>query len=297
MTARTLPSILLAMLMAGAGNTLAEVPPIEDYLPGAWYAVEVIVFERAPSGDGERVATATQPPYPRELRALVGPDAQLSFEFDVEPEDGTTQAADPDPQRLAPSQPSSATPPSDPRLAVNERWLDAVAAYEKRLAGLGYRWREKKDFQLAPAAATLARRGGFRLLMHGAWIQPVPQRDSGEPLLVQAGEPVAALYPLEGTFEVTVGRYLHFEAVLALRDAAELDAATRLAAFGPPGGGLQEGVTQPETIVLLSESRRMRSGELNYLDHPRLGVLVRIDRVTADAELLAAYADFAKAFE
>jgi hypothetical protein len=41
----------------------------------------------------------------------------------------------------------------------------------------------------------------------------------------------------------------------------------------------------------------MRSGELNYLDHPRLGVLVRIDRVTADAELLAAYADFAQAFE
>jgi len=35
--------------------------------------------------------------------------------------------------------------------------------------------------------------------------------------------------------------------------------------------------------VRLLESRRLRSGELNYLDHPRFGVLVRVAPVTAPA--------------
>jgi hypothetical protein len=34
----------------------------------------------------------------------------------------------------------------------------------------------------------------------------------------------------------------------------------------------------------LREQRRMRSGELHYLDHPKFGVLARIDPVQAPDE-------------
>ena len=43
----------------------------------------------------------------------------------------------------------------------------------------------------------------------------------------------------------------------------------------------------PARHVLLSESRRMRPGELHYLDHPWLGILVRIEPVDAPDALLA----------
>ncbi len=39
----------------------------------------------------------------------------------------------------------------------------------------------------------------------------------------------------------------------------------------------------------LLASRRLRSGEAHYLDHPKLGVLVRIEPVTPPESLSAAY--------
>lgn len=38
-------------------------------------------------------------------------------------------------------------------------------------------------------------------------------------------------------------------------------------------------------IITFDQSRRMRSGELHYLDHPKLGIIVRIDNYKTEAEL------------
>ena len=45
---------------------------------------------------------------------------------------------------------------------------------------------------------------------------------------------------------------------------------------------------QPPYMVM-EESRRVRSGELHYLDHPKLGVLVRISPVVVPDALASAY--------
>ncbi len=45
----------------------------------------------------------------------------------------------------------------------------------------------------------------------------------------------------------------------------------------------------PAGYMQLHESRRMRSGELHYLDHPKLGILVRIDPVQIPDSLSEAY--------
>lgn len=45
-------------------------------------------------------------------------------------------------------------------------------------------------------------------------------------------------------------------------------------------------------FMTLDETRRMRSGFLHYLDHPKLGMLVRIDKITVPEELLAQYKMF-----
>ena len=55
---------------------------------------------------------------------------------------------------------------------------------------------------------------------------------------------------MEGWIAVTVGRFVHFEVRLWVR----LDDAK---------------------YALVNESRRLRSGEVHYLDHPVLGMIVR----------------------
>ncbi len=39
-----------------------------------------------------------------------------------------------------------------------------------------------------------------------------------------------------------------------------------------------------DEIVTLSQSRRMRSGELHYIDHPRLGVIIKVDIYSPDSD-------------
>ena len=100
-------------------------------------------------------------------------------------------------------------------------------------------------------------------------MQPTPPRDAGEPLLLQVGTRSGGVHALEGTLQITLGRYLHFRAQL-WQSAAP--------------------TAQPQTFpyIELNESRAMRSGELHYLDHPEMGVLVRIDPVAVPTELAEA---------
>ena len=52
-------------------------------------------------------------------------------------------------------------------------------------------------------------------------------------------------------------------------------------------------VAAPKTAYFeLNESRRMRSKELHYLDHPAMGIIVKVTPVEASLELATAWADF-----
>ena len=108
------------------------------------------------------------------------------------------------------------------------------------------------------STATRLRRSGYRIIDHGMWLQPVPDRDKAVRLLLQLGAPAdSGVYEVEGTVSVTRGRYLHFDVKLWMSDPRSLD--------GEKNGFFQ-----------LQESRRMRSREIHYLDHPALGMLVMV---------------------
>jgi len=86
-------------------------------------------------------------------------------------------------------------------------------------------------------------------------------------------QPTPSRGHLSGTLQVTLGRFLHFNATLWLE--------------GPHNG--RDG---PVAFMRLSEARTMRLGELHYLDHPKLGVLVRISRVPPAPALVRALEDW-----
>lgn len=99
---------------------------------------------------------------------------------------------------------------------------------------------------LGPLAYTL-RQKGMIIHEHLAWRQVPRGRSSKTWYWIGNGR-------LGGLIRVTRGRFLHLETDLLLRDA---------------------NAASPQRIGL---SRRMRSGELHYVDHPRLGILIKAER-------------------
>ena len=156
----------------------------------------------------------------------------------------------------------------------------------------GWQWRYER-LSLRTAATRMRRSGDYAVLHHGGWLQAVPPRDSARPLLIQLGAPMSdATFELEGSVSVTLGRFLHFAAQVWLRQDPA-DTLPELNGEAESTGGMEAvpadsdgSIADGSGYVLLSESRRMRPGEVHYLDHPWLGILVRIEPVQAPDALL-----------
>ena len=121
--------------------------------------------------------------------------------------------------------------------------------------------------------------GGYRILGHGRWHQRIAARGQQTPTLIQLGDfQTDGLREVEGYIELSLGRFLHVNARLwfALRDEDVSDDLL-VDPWNPDESNF--------SYYELSESRRLRSGEPHYLDHPAIGVLVRIDPLPLTAEM------------
>lgn len=173
-------------------------------------------------------------------------------------------------------------------------WLNAARRFETRLRADSYRTATRGTI-LRREANRIRNAPQLRLLWHGRWTQPVPPRSTPEPLLIQAGRRNDGVHELEGTVDITLGRYLHFHAHLWWASPRKA-----LNAEGAPPSSIPNGTesgSHPQSpegaeYMVLRESRVMRSGTLHYLDHPVLGVLVRADPLTAPGWLADASAAF-----
>lgn len=133
---------------------------------------------------------------------------------------------------------------------------------------------------LTENAASIAASSRYKLIRHIAWRQPGLDENSALPVQISLGNtstvylpddltpydnfiPVSANVTTErsrevrtstvnGTIKVRLGRFLHMETLLVYTDA-----------------DTQQGFR-------LSQSRKMRSRELHYIDNPRFGILTRI---------------------
>ncbi|MFK7915457.1 MAG: CsiV family protein [Pseudomonadales bacterium] len=216
----------------------------------------------------------------------------------------------------------AADSPSEPATGIDpeQALADAISRYEQELADTSFAFRSDGLSQLTEVAARLNRSRGYRLLHSGAWHQHVPARKQALPLLIQAGQRTEDNYQLEGTLSVGLGRYLHvgadfwyYEPELGAytevvaddsdnasspdaaltsinsETAAEDLAATASAGDTAPKLNYRTVLPPGDYRMHLSQKRRMRSAELHYLDHPKLGVLVRIDPVPLSQAVITAY--------
>ena len=280
----------------------------EDYLQHRWYQLEVVLFEQIDENDAGAapVEVIEAMRYPRLAMPLAErtPPADASLPVGAgfsaddgvplvisnlapplwyagecaaaswrptsdEPHDPCLARRDVDLEAMFPDDPfarwADERPPDDEEEPVlDSRQLaldalnDALEEYERTLTETSYVWRRRTP-TLAPTLRRLRR--GRTVIAAGGWHQALPPRDAPQPLVVQVGTPDAQRrFPLEGWFSVTVGRYVHFRAYLLYRLA---------------DGG----------VAVFNESRRMRSNEVHYLDHPALGILALVRPVETPSEL------------
>jgi len=116
-----------------------------------------------------------------------------------------------------------------------------------RLGGGGGNTLPASAKSLGPVAYTLKKKGMI-VHHHLAWRQTPRGRQSNSWYWIDSGR-------VSGLVRVSRGRYLHLDTDLILRDANS---------------------SQPYRVQL---HRRMRSDELHYVDHPKLGIIIQAQRV------------------
>ncbi len=192
---------------------------------------------------------------------------------------------------------------------------------------------EEREFR--GKAAYMERRGGYQLHFHQAWLQPMSPREAAVPLVLDRSGDSAEWPELQGSVLLYLSRYLHLETRLWLNTAGDyLPGQWRMppAPLGPPSlvvieppppetgdswwymdeaeiaapepesGSVPEEETAPEEpqypwrhAVAMTEKRRMRSGEIHYLDHPLFGLLIKLTPVTEEELELRGLAEQASA--
>lgn len=297
--------LLLAALPLHAATPIADTDSIEDLFHEAFYEIEFFVFERPQimEFNTSELLTDSEPvPFPRRMRSQLAQTWQphidsltkacLTFPtltYELHPE----RRADVDEETLDTFAPRP-VPEIHPVLEAHPQLdlMAAVAKLERDLSLRSQSWLDPETYQLAPDVRRIERAGLGKILFHGKWIQAVPPRDAPDPVLIQAGERLAfpsAVHELEGTVGVTLGRYLHFRADLNYH-APGLGLEPVSIPFAASGPVLPTDLEAPGLRHMrLSESRRMRSDEVHYLDHPKLGLVVRIDPVTIPEQLVEAF--------
>lgn len=132
---------------------------------------------------------------------------------------------------------------------------------------------------LNPQASVLAKSGGYNLLYHQAWRQTIHGRKTN--LLITGGKTFNGHQELEGSISLSVGQYLKLQTNLWLTQFAP--AGTSVAETWPelpaiPGfeaaANTQEYLVK--RVIKLSQQRSMRSNEIHYIDHPLMGVIIKI---------------------
>lgn len=276
--------------------------PAQDEEPLSWYAVEIIVFERI--GDTGRNAEAwpTDPGLPRLADALELSVEGMALE-DLESGGGAGAAPDAPADGAAPQTELAAAPetlmprafqlipPEELRLADAWTSLERSSAY-RPLLHLG--WIQPgfpaEQARLVHVRNDNAALGAVTGRVNGddAGGVPLEAGSGGAPSLASRIEIARdrSRVALDGTVRVHRARYLHVQADLLYYRPVDgdspapptaADSAALPAPDSPDTAFIEQLLAEDDAtprLFRLTESRRMRSRELHYLDHPLFGVLL-----------------------
>lgn len=192
-------------------------------------------------------------------------------------------------------------PPKEPVNFAADFGLMTVDPVPMEAGDVAFQQVTMKDIESYDVGQLLVESQSYEMLYKAAWRQPFVGRNDAPTVFISGGnQQTSNRRELEGTLRLHKGRYLHVDAHLVLgkyeehfkeiianpTPAAQNSALNANNTLSAQGGGFDNSdtlIAAPEVIALemfeLKESRRMRSGELHYLDHPKFGMLIQINRI------------------
>ena len=154
---------------------------------------------------------------------------------------------------------------------------------------------DKRDDNLMKEFKDLIRRSRyFRFIGEQSWYQPIPSKDNSFEIFIDSS--IERGSRIFGFLRPYKGRYLHTDIDIFLAEQTQEDEILIIEEsdntnlniegylFNNTGQELQKkslpNLQEEELIPIfqLKESRRIRSGEINYFDHPKFGVLILITK-------------------
>ncbi len=138
---------------------------------------------------------------------------------------------------------------------------------------------EEKELTMTEIHDRMERLEVYEPLMHFGWIQPTYPREETPALSLRAfAEPPPGL---DGELTLYLGRYLHLVVELALDDPDSSRVEETGSRFGD---GLVFGDARLDPLsgvvrFRITEDRIIKNGETRYFDHPKFGVLARVERI------------------
>lgn len=118
----------------------------------------------------------------------------------------------------------------------------------------------------------LEKSGQYRILHHAAWQQPASRPDETHPVRLTNGKAFSEASPdtpaLDGSLRLSKEQFLQIDLDLLYHYPATTSDL--------------DGESAGSDGLLLQISRKLRPGDLNYMDHPLLGVLAQVTPVEED---------------
>ncbi len=285
-----------------------------------WFRVELmIISHETPSAEtAERWTPEPVLNYPSSYRFLV--DAEkidknlITYPGDSEVDDRGVQTI-----TMPWDEPEDVTPdiPEKNSGDNTEDPLAAEATPVEPLTPEPFTVRPVSELEFRGKAAYMQRTGRFRTLFHETWLQPMTGEAQTLPIIIDSSGDDENWPRLQGSVKLYLSRYLHLETNLWLNTAGNYlpaDWAMPTPPFGPQSliiieppteqdgaafdpvatvtpveednDELTEEVLGPVSpwrhAVLMQQKRRMRSQEVHYIDHPMLGVIVKLMPLNAE---------------
>ncbi len=165
----------------------------------------------------------------------------------------------------------------------------------------------RSSYQLSQEAKLLTKNDKNKILLHTSWRQPGMSADTAlpihfkrnfistttvaeQPIISEADKPVAetsATVPtselkqsksvLEGYIKIILSRYLHADVDLTYTTGLPVATTTTLTAPAEPLNQEEDQIIEtvrPPNVYHLQQTRKMRSKEVHYLDHPVVGFII-----------------------
>ena len=248
------------------------------------YQIELIIFRNYPIGESERLL----PLPPREFETGDAVADSTASEASIET---STELYGPEASFGARKADGS------PLLQARE---DAIALGD----ATEDRWPMvlPENFLLGTVLTNLGKAYGYRVLWHGSVMLPmVKQQDYHFTLGTTSFDDNR--WSLQGQLQFRLSRFMHMNATLALTDhtgphGAPLPPVEEneepTGKLSVTNGAEESASDMPASYsgeiygrYVLQQSRRMKSGQLHYIDHPAIGVLAMIQSVSEDAAVLS----------